>query len=643
MIGRRRLSWRAHRVRLEGLLLFLIALALLLMVRRYNLWDMTEGWVIADEGHQAYQPLRWLAGQMYFRDFATDNYPPGIVLWNGLLFRLFGVRLSVLRVYLAVVGAGIAASAYLLARAGLPAGPALFAYALCLTWNVPYLNIAFPSWVCVVLGLLALGALWRYHRRPHPAWLVLAGALCGLSALFKLTQGAYQWLGLALFLAWRGTAGRGAADWRRRVLSLEGLWALICLAAGAFLLAGHPTPANLFVFGLPLLLASTAVWAARPAEELSGNGLPFLRELLWLAAGAALVTLAWAIPTLIMVGWLPFLEQTILGPWRRSALMQAAIRPPTPNGWMVLGWAGIGALAGGKARHLPWWSWIAYCLAGAVLWFIPWHGDWTLQGALRAGLQAWSGLRFYLPALVSLGLWLALALGRRSVQNAAWIALLLAYGAWNLLQVYPFADANHLLWSIQPAFIGLAWLGYQGWLSWREKGQSAGRQWARPALALVPAVLVALQLYPIIGHFYRFEGGLVRVSYELLDPHRADVYVRSDAARTLREVAGAIEARTTANDAIFDTSGAFFYFLTGRHNPTRHDYFWPSFLTREEAEQLVQDLESHPPALVVGRQTEEPVFGYASFAQTYPEVAALIEAHYYPDMQIGEYILWSRE
>ncbi|MGQ9667359.1 MAG: hypothetical protein ACUVWB_08590 [Anaerolineae bacterium] len=641
MTGRRIISWRSHRVGLEGLLLFLVALALLLMVHRYNLWDMTEGWVIADEGHQAYQPLRWLAGQMYFRDFATDNYPPGVVLWNALLFRLFGARLSVLRVYLAVVGAGIAAGAYLLARAVLPAGAALFAYGLCLTWNVPYLNIAFPSWACVMLGLLALGALWRYQRRPHPAWLVLAGALCGLSALFKLTQGAYQWLGLALFLAWRGTAGRSVGG--RRVLSIEGLWALVCLAAGGILLAGHPTPANLIVFGLPLLLASVSVWTARPARELPAGGIPFLGELLWLILGAVLVTLAWAIPTLLVVGWPSFLEQTLLGPWRRSALMQAAVRPLTPNAWLMLAWAGIGALAGWKARRLPWQGYILYGLAGAVLWFIPWHGDWTLQGALRAGLQAWSGLRFYLPALVSAGLWLALVLGRRNVQDAAWTAMLLSYGAWNLLQVYPFADANHLLWSIQPAFIGLAWLGYQGWRLWQGKGRGAGRRRAWLALAMTPAVLAALQLYPIVGHFYRFEGGLARVSYELLDEKRADVYVRADAARTLREVAGAIEARTTANDVIFDTSGAFFYFLTGRHNPTRHDYFWPSFLTREEVEQLVQDLESHPPALVIGRQTEEPVFGYASFAQTYPEVAAFIEAHYHPDVQIGEYILWSRK
>ncbi|MGC8825441.1 MAG: hypothetical protein ACP5TV_00380, partial [Anaerolineae bacterium] len=123
----------------------------------------------------------------------------------------------------------------------------------------------------------------------------------------------------------------------------------------------------------------------------------------------------------------------------------------------------------------------------------------------------------------------------------------------------------------------------------------------------------------------------------------ADVYVRADAARTLRAVAGAIEARTSADDPIFDTSGAFFYFLTGRHNPTRHDYFWPSFLTDEEVKQLVRDLESRRPALVISRQTEEPVFGWASFAQSYPEVAAYIEAHYQPDIQIGEYMLWSRK
>lgn len=633
----------AHRPWLEGLVLFLVALAFLLPFHRYNLWDMTEGWVIADEGHQAYQPLRWLAGQMFYRDFATDNYPPGMVLWNGLLLRLFGVRLSVLRVSLAFLGAGIAVLAYLAARAVLPAGAAFAAYALCLTWNVPYLNIAFPSWNCVVLGLLALGAVWRYQRRPHAAWLVLAGALCGTSALFKLTQGAYQWIGLALFLAWRGAAGRAGEDWRRRVLSAEGIFSLFCLTIGGVLLAGYATPVNLVVFGQPLLLASLAVWMGRPAQGIERGALPFWSELLWLAAGAALVTLAWAIPAVTAVGWPLFLEQTFLGPWRRSAWMHAAIRPLTANTWTVLVWAGLGALAGWKARRLPAPAVLAYGLAGALLWFIPWNGEWALQGVLRAGLQSWNGMRFYLLALVSLGLWIELVLGRPAGQEAPWLVLLLSYGAWNMLQVFPFADADHLRWSIQPAFIGLAWLGYRGWQAWREKVQGAGRRWALPALALAPAVLIALQVYPMAGHFYRFDQGLVRVNYELLDRERADVCVRADSARTLRAVAGAIEARTSADDTIFDTSGAFFYFLTGRHNPTRHDYFWPSFLTDDEVKQLLQDLESRRPALVVSRQTEEPVFGYASFAQSYPKVAAFIEAHYQPDIQIGEYMLWSRK
>lgn len=637
----RRLS--AHRLWLESLALFLIALALLLPFHRYNLWDMTEGWVIADEGHQAYQPVRWLAGQMFYRDFATDNYPPGMVLWNGLLFRLFGVRLSVLRTGLAFVGAGIALLAYLLARAVLPAGAALTAYALCLTWNVPYLNIAFPSWKCVVLGLLAVGAIWRYQRRPRPAWLVLAGALCGLSAMFKLTQGAYQWLGLALFLAWRSAAGQDAGDWRRRILSVEGIFSLLCLAIGGVLLAGYPMPANLVVFGLPLLLGSLIVWIGRPAQRLSTRAHPFWRELLWLTVGVGLTTLIWAVPAVIHAGWPLFVEQTFLGPWRRSALMQAAIRPLKPSGWAMLAWAGLGALAGWKARRLPGWVFVLYGLAGALLWFIPWGGSWTLQGILRAGLQGWAGMRFYLPALVSLGLWAALLWGRLDAGEAPWLALLLTYGAWNMLQVFPFADSDHLLWSIQPAFIGLAWLGYRGWLAWREKVPAACRRWAGLALTLAPAALVALQLYPMVGHFYRFDRGLVRVDYELLDAERADVYVRSDAARTLRETAGAITARTSPEDTIFDTSGAFFYFLTGRHNPTRHDYFWPSFLTKEEVAQLVQDLAEHRPALVVSRQTPEPVFGYASFAQSYPEVAAFIEAHYQPDIQIGEYVLWSRK
>jgi len=55
---------------------------------------------------------------------------------------------------------------------------------------------------------------------------------------------------------------------------------------------------------------------------------------------------------------------------------------------------------------------------------------------------------------------------------------------------------------------------------------------------------------------------------------------------------------------------------------------------------LIRDLETRRPALIVRRETDEHVCGYASFAQTYPTVADFIEAQYQCETRIGRYSLW---
>jgi len=176
------------------------------------------------------------------------------------LFALFGVRMSVLRAFLALVGAGIATLSYLLARRIMPAGWAVVAFCLCLTWNVTSLNIGFPSWYCVLLGLAAMLATLRYLRAGRLIWLGLAGALAGASMVFKVTQGAYVWIGLAVFLAWRSAAGRP-----RRLWSLENVVAVVSALAGVTLLRTFPTGMNLVLFGVPVVGLAGAVLLARPS------------------------------------------------------------------------------------------------------------------------------------------------------------------------------------------------------------------------------------------------------------------------------------------------------------------------------------------------------------------------------------------
>lgn len=644
--------------------LFLAALLFLLAFHRYNLWDMTEGWVIADEGHQVYQPLRWMAGQWYYRDFSTDNYPPGYLFLHAALFDLFGVKMSVIRVFLSLVGAGIATLGYIIARRIMSAGWAAVSYLFCLSWNVLNLNMGYPSWYCALLGLAALWTVLRYDRDEGIGWLLLAGILTGLSLALKTTQGLYQWIGIALFLAWRSNVGVGPRaypsqgihtgvrattggcpyeGWKHRLLSWETGLAGLALLLAALLLRTYATPVNLLVFGLSILLVSVAATLGRPARvDTVERRRPFIMELAWLGLGMVVVTAAWAIPTIMELRWDLFIEGTFLSPLRHSAFMHAAIRLPTINGWLIIVWAAAGGLWLLWGHRVRSGVMLAYGIAGAVLLIVPLEAGFVPREALRTAFQTWLTLRFYLFSLVSLVIWWMLWRHQVPSAHQAPLVLLLAYGSWNFLQAYPFADSNHLLWSIQPAFIGLAYLAYRTWETGRSRLVGSASNWL-PAVTVgtLPVLLIALQFYPLAGHFYSLEGGLRRVPYVLLDTERADIRVREDAALMLLVVAEAIEELTREDDTIFDTSGSFFYFVTGRHNATGHDFLWPGFLTDAERELLIQDLETGRPALIVRRETDEHVIGYPSFADAFPTIAEFIDLHYQLEAEIGEYALWA--
>ena len=331
-----------------------------------------------------------------------------------------------------------------------------------------------------------------------------------------------------------------------------------------------------------------------------------------------------------------------MAPLRHSDYMYAWIRPPTLNGWLLLIWALGGGLWLMRGRRLRPAGVLAWGALGVGLLVLPVPFSVSPREWLRSGFQTWREMRFYLALLVSLVIWVWLWKGRVERAHRPALVLLLMYSAWNFMQVYPFADSNHLLWAIQPAFIGLAYVVNRLWKvsTLKMAGWAAG--WA-PALAIgvVPALCIALQVYPVIGHFYSLGGGLEPVSYTLLDDDRADVYVREEAARELQDVKAAIESLTEDGDTLFDTGGAFFYFWSGRHNATKHDFLWPGFLTDDEVARLINDLETKQPALVIGRETNEHVLGYDSFAETFPTVAEFIETHYQIEMRVGQYALWA--
>ncbi len=155
----------------------------------------------SDEGIIVYPIWRVAEGEIPYRDF-HHLYGPSVFYLNGLLLRIFGLDLAVLRYFLLGVKAVLCVMVYLAARSISSRLFALMAYGLAvvmagLVWpisTVPYPHI-FGTALCLG-GLLAFLAA----ERRFLLGCVMAGFCFGLAATFKQTTGAFAFLGMALFL-----------------------------------------------------------------------------------------------------------------------------------------------------------------------------------------------------------------------------------------------------------------------------------------------------------------------------------------------------------------------------------------------------------------------------------------------------------
>jgi hypothetical protein len=200
-----------QRGRLVFLLVWLVSAAYVFPFR-------LRGWIPPDDGVLAQSAERVLNGEIPHRDF-SDIYTGGLSYWNALAFRLFGIRLSSLRLmlflsFLAFVPAVFAVAS----RFGSPLRSGLITL-LAVAWSVPNHFVAIPSWYNLFLAAWGVLALLRHVETGQSRWLFLAGLLAGISCLFKVI-GTHFIAASLLFLAYRErdlSASAGLTAGRRRV------------------------------------------------------------------------------------------------------------------------------------------------------------------------------------------------------------------------------------------------------------------------------------------------------------------------------------------------------------------------------------------------------------------------------------------
>jgi hypothetical protein len=179
----------------------LLILLVWLLSAVYMGMDLKKGWGWSDEGTLGQTAERVLDGEIPHRDFA-DPYTGGLAFANAFLFKLFGINLFWLRVFLFVVFLCWVPAVYLLARQFLAPWSAGGATLVAVAWSVPNYNTPMPSWFNLFLATFGTLALAKYVRKPAIHWLLVAGLCGGCSFLIK-SVALYYIAGALLFFVYR--------------------------------------------------------------------------------------------------------------------------------------------------------------------------------------------------------------------------------------------------------------------------------------------------------------------------------------------------------------------------------------------------------------------------------------------------------
>ncbi len=178
-----------------------------------------RGWIPTDEGAFSHAAERVLNGEMPHRDF-PEIYTGGLTYWNALAFRVFGLRLTSLRLavflcFLAFVPAVFAIAS----RFGSPLLAGLITL-LAVAWSLPNYFAGSVSWYNLFLATWGTLALLRHVETGRRRWLFLAGVLAGVSCLFKVIGAVLHRRGSALSSLPGATAFRFAGRHRRAAAPL---------------------------------------------------------------------------------------------------------------------------------------------------------------------------------------------------------------------------------------------------------------------------------------------------------------------------------------------------------------------------------------------------------------------------------------
>jgi hypothetical protein len=305
-----------------------IFLLVWLLSAAYAGFCLNRGWEPKDEGTLGQTAERVLNGEMPHRDFA-NWYTGGLTYIDALIFKIFGVNLFYLRLFVFAVFLSWIPAVYAIARHFLGPWTAGGTTLLAAAWSIPNYPSAMPSWFCLFLSTFGTLALTTYIRRPTARWLILAGFCGGLSFLVK-SVALYYMAGALLFFVYReqnlarteSTSTQSARPYLAFVTTSLALFVL-ALVKLVYAVGGVPDYLHFVFPGLAIAIFLIARESRAPAVSNSTRLLALLRMVVPFLLSAGLPILLF----FIFYWWRGALQALIMdlfvGPFRGMSVVRS--------------------------------------------------------------------------------------------------------------------------------------------------------------------------------------------------------------------------------------------------------------------------------------------------------------------------------
>lgn len=554
-----------------------------------------HGWSPADDGMLAHCAERILQGELPHRDF-DDAYTGGLSMMHAAAFKLWGIRLSSLRIALLLFSPPFILAIYTLsARATKPAMAAAVTL-LAVVWGLPNYFASMPSWYNLIFATWGACALVRFGITDRKRWLFIAGLCGGLSIAVKVI-GLFYVAAVLLYCIDRERRARAVADSHRATPAAKtrgpGYFFLLAAALGlfvaalAFLIRHNLEPMDCLLFVAPgAILAAYLLWAEweSPRGPVVARVVELTKLIVPFLLGVLVPAVAFAFPYALSGSLTQLYVGVFVMPQSRLAMLHFGV-PELETALTALPYAAI--LLVPVFFRIKGQRWLALPLGIGLLSWVAMCG--ANDGAYR---MAWNTLRPLVPAVVGAG---CLLLARRdrdngiSAQRGGEMFLLLALVAMLSLVQYPYAPTIYFVFVAPLVILAVVFI---------VASQS------RPPLALHGCVGLFYFLFAAVwlNHAYLPNANRQFLYVEqntLLDWDRGGIYVSELDAHVYRNVRREVQAHSAPGSAILAAPYCpEIYFLADRRNatPMLYDHL---YLPHERIDMSLRAIEENEISTVV--------------------------------------------